>query len=148
MYASFTPTGAAAVALSDSTNVREDMVLLDDSSEKQLQPYQPLRAQFGGTFDRGNQLTKLRWRTTKKFTTTDAGFAWLQATRAAVSCVGCVPPSGTLTLTIRNADRSTKSATVSNANLQIRLSHGSSDSFGVSFCFEFDCQGGALSAYA
>ena len=148
MYASFKPDGGTAVALSDSNKVREDMVMLQDSSDKQVDVARPLRAGFSRTLDRGNQLTQLRWRTTKQFASTDAGYAWLQTTRVAVSCVGLANPWGVLTLTIRNSDMSTKAATVDNANVKIKLTHGERDGTGCCFCFEFECEGGEMSAFA
>ena len=148
MYASFKPDGGTSVALSDSTKVREDMVMLSDTSDRQIDVAMPLRAGFVTTLDRGNQKTQLRWRTTKQFLSTDAGYAWLQSTRAAVSCVGLTNPYGVLTLTIRNADMTTKAATVDNANVKIKLTHGERDGTGCCFCFEFECEGGEMSAFA
>ena len=144
MYATFTPTGGAAVALSDSANLGEDFVGITDDSQKQIDVAMPLRAAGVITLDRGNLKFHRSWLLQKIFATVDAAESWLADTRAAVSCVGLTPPSGTLTLYVRNQDGSIKSSTVANANLQISLVRYMG---GATFEFRLEVTGGAQSAY-
>ena len=139
MYATFTPSGMYAIELSDNSNVDEDFFDVRDTSGKEIQVLKFFRAVASSTFDRGNRDTNITAKITKCFTTADMGLDWLQAMRAALSCLGLTPPNGTVLLYVRNMDGSTKSFTVPTANITLTLEQ----QIGNAFMFQYHIQGGA-----
>ncbi len=140
MYATFTPSGLYAIDLNDPDSVAEDFFDFRDTSGKEIQVNKFFRAPAITTFDRGNQHTDITAKITKLFNTLEDGTDWLRAMREALSCLGLTPPNGTVLFYARNMDGSTKSFTVTDANITVTLEQ----QLGVSFVFQYHIHGGKM----